>query len=254
MKLAWGVDPCHQFRHQRRHVSGRRWCVDGLAGRRVDDVVLNDAILPRHRPVTPHAGDQSLVNLANQAFRDRQAAIQIVRHQLEGLAVVQQLPDIVGIGFRHGFAPHQPLGLFESELGPFDVRGVVSFEDQCPLAHGTHPLLGKRGCFKESAGAFNPHQRIGNGVGDRETWLKTLLRHELHPTRQNRNAGTSSRFTAVNQGKDHPEGHLFEVALARGQTCRLSSRLHGRQQEADEHADDRDHRQKLDECKTAADS
>jgi hypothetical protein len=122
---AWGVDPCHQVRHQRRHISRRRWRVDGFAGRRVDDVVLNKATVSWHRPVAPHAGDQSLGNLMDQAFRDRQVALQIVRHQLEGLAVVQQLPDIVRIGFRHGFAPHQPLGLFESELGPFDVCGEL---------------------------------------------------------------------------------------------------------------------------------
>ncbi len=42
-----------------------------------DDILraARQAAASRHRPVAPHAGDQSLVNLANQAFRDRQAAL-----------------------------------------------------------------------------------------------------------------------------------------------------------------------------------
>jgi hypothetical protein len=43
------------------------------------------------------------------------------------------------------------------------------------------------------------------------------------------------------------EPHLLEVARAGGTVGRLACGLHGRQQEPDERADDRDHHQELDE-------
>lgn len=62
--------------------------------------------MPGHPSVTLHTGHQSLVKPANQTFRDRHAAIQIVRHKLKGLAVVQRLADIVRIRFRLCMAKH----------------------------------------------------------------------------------------------------------------------------------------------------
>jgi hypothetical protein len=78
-------------------------------------------------------------------------------------------------------------------------RWHVSIEDECPLTHGTHPLLGKRGCLQEPPSAFNLRQRIRDGVGDRETWLKTLPMHEANLTRLNRKAARhrdSLQFTS----------------------------------------------------------
>ena len=48
----------------------------------------------------------------------------------------------------------------------------------------------------------------------------------------------------------HREGGLLEVVAALRQSRRLPRRLHRRQQETDERADDRDHRQQLDERET----
>ena len=82
------------------------------------------------------------------------------------------------------------------------MRGVVRFEDECPLAHGAYPLLRKRGCFQKPTSAFDLRQRIRDGVRDREMWLKTLLRHGLLRTHQNRKAG--HRCDSSHFARNHP--------------------------------------------------
>jgi hypothetical protein len=47
-----------------------------------------------------------------------------------------------------------------------------------------------------------------------------------------------------------PQTDLLEVVRTSGTPCRLPCRLHRRQQQGDENADDGDHHQQLDECKT----
>jgi hypothetical protein len=49
---------------------------------------------------------------------------------------------------------------------------------------------------------------------------------------------------------EHREAELPHVARARGSTGGFAGTLHGRQEQSDEHCDDRDHDQQLDERET----
>jgi hypothetical protein len=42
------------------------------------------------------------------------------------------------------------------------------------------------------------------------------------------------------------QGELPQVVLARGAACRLAGGLHCRQEQADQHSDDRNHHEQLD--------
>jgi hypothetical protein len=44
-----------------------------------------------------------------------------------------------------------------------------------------------------------------------------------------------------------PDAHLAEIVLALGAPGRLAGRLHGRQEQADEYADDRHHHEQFDQ-------
>ena len=48
----------------------------------------------------------------------------------------------------------------------------------------------------------------------------------------------------------HGQGQLFQVVLALQLACRLARRLDRRKQQRDQDADDRDHHEQLDQCKT----
>lgn len=45
--VGWSVQSTDEFAHEDRNIIGRRWRVDRFASRRVDDIVLDTAVLPR---------------------------------------------------------------------------------------------------------------------------------------------------------------------------------------------------------------
>ena len=111
-----------------------------------------------------------------------------------GTGFLPVLPQRVP-GWTAGRKPMPPLsGPSTSSVSRLPACQATAAEntaiDATPLAaHGTHPLLRKRGCFQEPTSAFDLRQRSCDGVRDRETQLKTRLRHVLHRTRLNRKAG-----------------------------------------------------------------
>jgi hypothetical protein len=48
------------------------------------------------------------------------------------------------------------------------------------------------------------------------------------------------------------QAKLFQIVDALGPVGRLTRSLYGRQEQPDEHADDRDHDQQLDQCETCS--
>jgi len=107
------TEPAHHFRHHPRYVGCRRRRVDDLARLRVDDVVLPLPIFARQSLFVPHAFDEPLVDLPDERFRDRIAAVQIIGQQVEGPAVVQKLARVVGIGPGDFLAREQLLRLLQ---------------------------------------------------------------------------------------------------------------------------------------------
>jgi len=101
------------------------------------------------------------------AFAHRCAAVQVLRDEVEGPAVVQKLANVVGVGLRYRLARQQPLGLLQRELGPLDVRRVVGLQHQRPLPHLPDPVLGQRRRLQEPPGALDAGERGDYGVGDR---------------------------------------------------------------------------------------
>ena len=72
----------------------------------------------------------------------------------------------------HLLSGEQFFGLFEGELGAFDVCGVVGFKQERALAHAGHPLFGQCSSLQESSSAFDGCQIAGDGVGDSESWVE----------------------------------------------------------------------------------
>ncbi len=162
------AQPPHQLLHQRRDLIGWRRRVDDLARAAVDHVVLDGAVTPGLRRTAADALDQALVNFTDQTFRDWLAAAQVVRHQVECIAVVEQFAHVVAIRARHLLARPQARRFVQREMRALDVRGVMGFEQQGPLAHPLDPRLGQGRRFEEPARAFDGRQRRGDCVGDGE--------------------------------------------------------------------------------------
>src|ERR1035437_10824097 len=114
--------------HQRRDLMWRRRSVDDFLGQRVGDVVLDASVLAGGRSVAADAADESLVDLPYEPFRDRITTPEIIGHQVERLAVVDNLLCIIGANAGWFLSSQQSLRLVESEVRPFDVRGVVGLE------------------------------------------------------------------------------------------------------------------------------
>jgi len=180
MSLPFAVQPIHQFRHKDRHLVSWRRRVDCLAGCGVDDIVLDLAVFPGRRRAPPHSFDQPLVNLADQSLRDRCAAGEVLRDEIERPPVVQKLPHIVGVGFRYRLAGHQAFGLVEGQLRALNVRRVVGLEHQRLLAHLPDPFFREGGGFQETTRPLDPRQALGDAVRDRESGLESLC-HILSP-------------------------------------------------------------------------
>lgn len=53
------------------------------------------------------------MDLSNQTLGDRSAVAQITADELEGVAVVEQLADIVGVGLGDRLSSEQPFGLLD---------------------------------------------------------------------------------------------------------------------------------------------
>ena len=58
MYVARSIQPTDELAHENRHVADRRRRVDRLAGRRVDDIVLDTPVLPRRGGPATDAGNQ----------------------------------------------------------------------------------------------------------------------------------------------------------------------------------------------------
>ncbi len=129
---------------------------------RIGDVVLHRAVATRRAFAAADALHQAFVDFADQRFGDGFTAAQVFRHQVEGVAVIEQLADVIRARFRDGFARKQPLGLRQRQLGALDVRGRVtsSRRDFHPLdsAHAGRTKSKKapfsQGLFVSCAGAI----------------------------------------------------------------------------------------------------
>src|SRR4051812_28433270 len=104
-------EPRDEVTHERRYIGGWRRRVDDLARLAAGDEVLDGPVHPGPAFATPNAGDQALVDLADQALRDRLAAVEVLGHQVERLAIVEQLARVVGVRLLHLFACPQLLRL-----------------------------------------------------------------------------------------------------------------------------------------------
>ena len=105
--------------------------VDQLAGGGVDHIVLDAPVLARGGTAAAHSFDQLVVDLADHPLGDWIPAVQALGDELEGDAVVEQLPRIVRIGLGYGFALPEPLGLFQGQPGACDVGGVMRLINAC---------------------------------------------------------------------------------------------------------------------------
>jgi len=82
------------------------------------------------------------VDSPDQTLGDRRTDVQVRGHEVDCLAVVQKLPCIFGIGLGNILTCPQPPGLLQGQSSALDVRGMVSFQHQCLLAHLADPVLG----------------------------------------------------------------------------------------------------------------
>ena len=130
MDAGVGTEPGHQLRHQRRHIERRRRRVDDFLGEGVGDVVLNVAVLTGRTGIATHILNQALVNLAQEAFGDRFATAEVSGDQVKGFPVVEEFARVVGIDVAERFTGQRFFRLVEREMGPFDVSGVMSFENK----------------------------------------------------------------------------------------------------------------------------
>jgi len=99
------------------------------------------------------------MNLADEPFGDGCAFVQIAADEVEGALVVEELARVVGVGRRNFSALQEPSGIVEREARAFDVRRVVSFEQEGSRAHRRDPVLGQGGGFQEAARSFGPRER-----------------------------------------------------------------------------------------------
>ena len=163
-----GVQPLDQLRHHHRNFHRCRRGVDHLTGTGVDNIVLDAPILPRRGASATHPVHQFAVDLADHPLGDRVAAVQALGDELEGGAVVEQLPHIVRIGLRYGFTLPEPLNLVQRQPGAFDMGGVVRLQNQRLFAHLAHPICGELRRLQKAPRPLDTGDRGGHVVGDGE--------------------------------------------------------------------------------------
>ena len=74
------------------------------------------------------------MNLAQEAFGDRFATAEVSGDQVKGFPVVEEFARVVGIDVAERFTGQRFFRLVEREMGPFDVSGVMSFENKGAVA------------------------------------------------------------------------------------------------------------------------
>jgi len=179
MDIEIGVQPLHQFGHHHRHLHRSRWCVDDFFRAGVDDVVLDATIISWRRAAATHTFDQFAVNLPDHPFGNGITAVQAFGDELEGAAVIEQLPCIVRISIRHGFSLPETRGLIQRQLGAFDMSSVMRLQHQSLLTDFSHPIVRKLRRFQETPRPLNASNRLGHAVGDGEPWLEIQIRIPL---------------------------------------------------------------------------
>ena len=143
---------------------------------------------------TAYARHQPFVDLPDQRFGDRLAAAQILRNQVERLAVIQQFAHVIVVRTFHCFACPQAGCFVERELRAFDVRGVMRFQQQRALAHAYDPIFRKRSRLQESPRAFDRGKRRRDGVGDREAGVEGHGYSSPRKARDWKEQNSASRF------------------------------------------------------------
>ena len=131
----------------------------------------------------PPAGKEPRVNLADQSFGHGCARVEIVRDQVKCVAIIQQLPNVVGVGLRHRLPGQQLLGLGQRQVRALDVGRVMGFQQQRPFAHLAHPLLGKLSRLQKAAGTLDLGQPLGHRVSDREVRFHASTSFSTAPPR-----------------------------------------------------------------------
>ena len=105
--------------------------------------------LARSRGATPDAFDKTLVDFPNEPLGDRAAIFEILGDERECLPVVEQFRTSSGLASGTAFPSNSRFGLLQGQARPFDVRGVVGFQNQGTSAHLAYPMLGQSSCFQE---------------------------------------------------------------------------------------------------------
>jgi hypothetical protein len=78
---------------------------------------------------------ETSLDLANQRLADRLSAFQVLGHEVEGVAVVEEFARVVAGCLRHGLAGEKSLGLIERQARAFDARRVIGLENERSLLH-----------------------------------------------------------------------------------------------------------------------
>ncbi len=108
------------------------------------------------------------MDLANERLGDRLATAEVIRHQIEGVAIVQEFAHVVAVCTFDFFARPQPRGFIERELRAFDMCCVVRFEQQRALAHLLDPVFGEFRGVEKSARTLDRRECGGDLIRDRE--------------------------------------------------------------------------------------
>jgi hypothetical protein len=116
--------------------------------------------------------DQSFVDLADEPLADGRSAREVLASQLECLAVVEQLADVVRIRAGDLLSGPDSFGLIDAQLRALDVRRVMSFEQERALPHAPDPFFGEGGGFEKTAGALDGRERGGDEVRDGEAGVE----------------------------------------------------------------------------------
>ena len=131
--------------------------------------------------------------------------LQVVGDESEGVAVVEQLPRVVGVGLGHGFAVQQAPCLLQSEIRPLDVSRIVGFQNQGAVAHLLDPGLGQGRGFQETARPFDAGQVGGDAIGDGEDRPKRNHAHaSLLSVRERHSHTSGSGGRRLRQHDDEP--------------------------------------------------
>ena len=160
------IQPCDKLSHEFGNIVCRRRGVDDPTGFSVGNEVLDAAIFAGPCFSAADTDDQQAVDFAVESFGDGAVAENVPGDQLEGFSVVEQFKAVISEDAMHLLTCEQFFGLFEGELGAFDVCGVVGFKQERALTHAAHPLFGQCSSLQESSSAFGGCQIAGDGVGD----------------------------------------------------------------------------------------